>query len=163
MTTYGAWSEIAECWQIFVALNDLRSVVKLKLVEFVYMTIVLLHLRWQADLRYWMLYNLCPVLQWKKHCPKSPGRENANKRWMEKSWKKLLTLFHKLDCQAGTIRAHKGKHAYNHNEHSGAEHWRSHYQQLLNIGQEVLWRNLLQKVLWKNKHTLWTGLGQWRS
>lgn len=66
--------------------------------------------------------------------------------------KKRLTLFHKLDCQTGTIRAHKGKHAYNHNEHSRAEHWRSHYQQLLDVGQQVLWRNLLQKVLWKNKH-----------
>lgn len=70
-----------------------------------------------------------------------------------KDLEKWLTLFHKLDCQAGTIRTHKGKHAYNHNEHSRAEHWRSHYQQLLNIGQEVLWCNLLQKVLWKNKYS----------
>lgn len=70
----------------------------------------------------------------------------------KRCWKKWLTLLHKLDCQAGTIGAHKGKHAYNHNEHSRAEHRRSHDQQLLNVGQEVLWRNLLQKVLLKNKH-----------
>lgn len=69
-----------------------------------------------------------------------------NGEW-KRCWKKWLTLFHKLDCQAGTIGAHEGKHAYNHNEHSRAEHRRSHDQQLLNVGQEVLGRNLLQKVL----------------
>lgn len=59
-----------------------------------------------------------------------------------------LTLLHELHSQAGAVGAHERQHAHHHDEHPGAQHGRGHHQQLLDVGEQVPRRHLLQQVLW---------------
>lgn len=89
--------------------------------------------------------------------------KGESNKWVARVWPTgvhvwgLLTLFHKLDCEAGAVGAHEWKHAHNHDKHPRAEHRRGHYQQLLNVGQQVPWRNFLQQVLliYRYMHISW--------
>lgn len=62
-----------------------------------------------------------------------------------------LTLLHKLNSQSWAVGAHQGEHADHHYKHPRAQNWWGHYQQLLNICQQIFGGNLLEQILHKHK------------